>query len=225
MLSDHTGLGTDYAAFLTANTSLSGSQGSRCAFTYILRMLQDERNCEDCQDTPLWPEDDKVWWTAIWWRPESPYSLGGDGEEHVQAQRVVMAVPQAAVRDAQGRLSLQPVDLREHRHTSLQVHVPGHPLQGFLFSTLHHPREGQATLQLDFPAAMDYLRGFIETGIHLLEVVEEETRATTRFLVGGWQDPRIPDLPFYSPRKPGGPWFRDINGNHTFIPDCEIVLQ
>lgn len=168
-------------------------------------------------DTLLWVEDGEDGRNVTYWRPESPYSLRGEEKEYFPALQVMMAVPQAATKNAEEEWLLQPITLKEHRHTSLQVLVPGYPLKGVLFSTLQHPREGQVSLQLDFPTAIDYLRNFYETSIHLLEVVQDETHATTRFLVGSRLDPRMPHLPSYCPRMPGGPWFRDINGNHTFL--------
>lgn len=139
------------------------------------------------------------------------------GKAYVPAQQMVVAVPQGATISSEGKWSLQPVTLSDHRLTSLKIMVPGHPLQGVLLGVLHHSCEMEATVQMDFPAAVDYLRDFYETAVHLLEIVEDETHATTRFLVGSWQDPRMPDLPFYRPGVAGGPWFRDVNGNHKFL--------
>lgn len=152
------------------------------------------------------------------WRPKSPYSLGSEEEEYIQALQVELAVPQAAMRDAEGGWSLQPITLKEHRLRFLNDLVPGYPLEGVLFHDPQHSCEGQVKLQLNFPKAIDYLRSFYETSIHLLEVVQDETHATTRLLVGSRLDPRMPHLPCYSPRERGGPWFRHINGDHGFLP-------
>lgn len=155
--------------------------------------------------------------TVTCWRPESIYKLQGVGEAYVPARQVVVAVPQGATSDPEGRWSLQPVTLSDHRLTSLEVMMPGHPPDGVLLSVILHPREEEALLQVDFPAVIDYLRNFYEIGIHLLEIVEDEMSATTRFFVGSWQDPRVPHLPLYRPGVSGGPWHRDITGNHKFL--------
>ena len=154
---------------------------------------------------------------VTYWRPESAYSLGRDNENYVPIHHVVLVVPQAAEGDAEGGWSLQPRILKDHRLTSLHVMIPGYPLRGVLFNSSQHPLGSQEILQLDFPAAMDYLRNFFETGIHLLEVIENETHITTRFIVGSWKDSCMPNLPLYTPRKPGGPLFRDIDGNYSFL--------
>ncbi|XP_050688491.1 uncharacterized protein LOC126981467 [Eriocheir sinensis] len=152
------------------------------------------------------------------WRPGSPYRLRGGGAKYVSPRQVVVAVPQGATRSPEGRWSLQPVTLNKLRLTSLKVMMAGHPLEGVLLSVLLHSREEEAALEVDFQSAIDYLRDFYETGMHLLEIVEDDTRATTRFLVGSWQDPRMPDLPLYRPGVAGGPWVRDaISGNHKFL--------
>ncbi|MPC24799.1 hypothetical protein E2C01_017893 [Portunus trituberculatus] len=103
-----------------------------------------------------------------------------------------------------------------------QVLVPGYPLEGILFTATQRPQEGLSVLQLDLPAVIDYMRSFFETGIHLLEVVQDKTRVTTRFVVGSWKDPRMPDLPFYTPRAHGGPFFRNRYGNYSMLKTVKL---
>lgn len=177
---------------------------------------QDEGS-SDARDTLLCVKEGGDGRRVTFWRPGSPYRLHGGGTKCVSPRQVVVAVPQGATRGPEGRWSLQPVTLNKLRLTSLKVMMEGHPLEGVLLCVLLHSRE-EATLEVDFQSAIDYLRDFYETGMHLLEIVEDGTRATTRFLVGSWQDPRMPDLPLYRPGVAGGPWVRDaISGNHKFL--------
>lgn len=176
---------------------------------------QDEGS--DTRDTLLCVEDGDDGRRVTCWRPGSAYKMQGEEGTYACAQQVVVAVPQGVTKDPDGRWSLQPVTLNNHRLTSLKVMMQGHPLEGILLSVLQSSRDEEATLEVDFQPAIDYLRDFYETGIHLLEVVEDDTSTTTRFLVGSWQDPRMPDLPFYRAGVVGGPWLRDINGNHKFL--------
>lgn len=171
----------------------------------------------DFPDTLLSLEEDDDGRRVTCWLPESLYKLQGAGVAYVPIQQVVVAVPQGVTTNSEGRWSLQPVILSDHCFTSLRVMIPGHPLQGTMLRVPLYSREEEATLQMDFPTVIDYLRNFYETSIHLLEIVEDETSATTRFLVGSWQDPRMPHLPFYKPDVAGGPWFRDVSGNHKFL--------
>lgn len=152
-----------------------------------------------------------------YWLPESPYTLGGC-EEYVPVRQMVVTAPRAAVQDEDGGWSLQLSPLRNLCSTSLKVWVPGYPLEGVLFTATKPSEEEDGALQLDFQAVMDYMRNFFETGIHLLEVAQGKTRATTRFVVGSWKDPRMPpDLPFYTPRTHGGPFFRNRYGNYSIL--------
>ncbi|XP_063886720.1 uncharacterized protein LOC135114710 [Scylla paramamosain] len=179
---------------------------------------------EQDEDDHVNPENDKLLRTRgrkdasrrtyEYWRPESPYILGGY-EEYVPVKQMVVAAPSAAVQNEEGGWSLQFSPLENLCRTSLKALVRGYPLEGVLFTVTQSPQEGEGKLQLDFPAVMDYMRNFLETGIHLQEVVQDKTRATTRFIVGSWMDPRMPDLPFYTPRAHGGPFFRDRDGNYS----------
>ncbi|XP_045117464.1 uncharacterized protein LOC123508087 [Portunus trituberculatus] len=156
-----------------------------------------------------------------YWLPESPYSLGGYAE-YVPVRQMVVAASQAAVQDEEGGWSLQLFSLQNLCTTSLKVLVPGYPLEGILFTATQRPQEGLSVPQLDLPAVIDYMRSFFETGIHLLEVVQDKTRVTTRFVVGSWKDPRMPDLPFYTPRAHGGPFFRNRYGNYSMLKTVKL---
>lgn len=204
------------ASSLTLSTS---SNESRLKMTIVTKDVcpQDEES-NNARDTLLCVEEGGDGRRVTCWRPGSPYRLQGGGAEYVSPRQVVVTLPQGTTRDPEGRWPLQFVTLNKLRLTSLRVMMAGHPLEGILLSVLLHAREEEATLEVDFQSAIDYLRGFYETGIHLLEIVEDDTRATTRFLVGPWQDPRMPDLPLYRPGVAGGPWVRDvISGNHKFL--------
>lgn len=153
-----------------------------------------------------------------YWLPHSPYSLGGY-EEYVPVRKMVVAASQVA---EEGGWSLQLSPLQDLCTTSLKILVPGYPLEGILCTAIQRHQEDHGELQLNLPAVMDYMRNFFETGIHLLEVVQNKKRVTTRFVVGSWKDPRMPDLPFYTPRADGGPFFRNRYGNYSMLKTVKL---